>query len=184
MAKRKPTTIDCDPFPSLSWRNGYWTCQDVIPGWAGFHSFETGDRSDGSITMTLPTNDKTRSSPTKSQVAAYKYVRRNATRIAAAIRKRIFREYAELQARYAEFVTPTEMPDILEPDDLNDLIGFSAVHFHRAAKDGVGYAGIHLDCTWDAEHALGFMVHKTRVVEFGGVETAILEWIAEADSKR
>lgn len=184
MAKRKPATIDCVPYPTLSWRNNYWTCQDVIPGWAGFRSFETGDYSNGSITITVATNDKTRSSPTKSQIAAYKHVRRNATKIAAAIKTRIFREYAELQTKYAEFVSPAEMPDISGPDDLNELIGFSAVHFHRAAKDGVGYTGIHLDCTWDAEHALGFMVHKTRVVEFGGADTAILEWIAEADSKR
>ena len=76
------------------------------------------------------------------------------------------------------------MPDISGPADLTKLIGFSGVHFHRTAKAGVSYEGIHLDCTWDDEHGLGVMMHKNRVVKFGGGDTAMLEWIAGADAKR
>ncbi|QDV23082.1 hypothetical protein Q31a_13770 [Aureliella helgolandensis] len=94
-----------------------------------------------------------------------------------AIKRRAFRDYAELQTRYADFVTPSQMPNILAPDGLNNSIGFAGVHFHRAAKDGVAYMGIYLNYTWDIEHALGLMMHKDRIVEFGGADTAILEWM-------
>ena len=32
------------------------------------------------------------------------------------------------------------------------------------AKDGVAYIGMELHCTWDPEHNLGVMTHKSRVL--------------------
>ncbi len=41
--------------------------------------------------------------------------------------------------------------------------------------------GYEFGCRWDDEHGLGAMTHAGRVVEVGGADTAILEWIATGD---
>lgn len=38
-----------------------------------------------------------------------------------------------------------------------------------------------LGASWDAEHGLGVMLHRDRVVKVGGADTALLEWIAAND---
>lgn len=45
----------------------------------------------------------------------------------------------------------------------------------------MAYVGFSFWCTWDDEHGLGVMTHKNRVVKIGGVDTALLNWIAESD---
>jgi hypothetical protein len=128
----------------------------------------------------IASNQRTRTPPTNAQAAAYKHLRSNAKRIAATIQKRILVNYGELQGQYVDFVEPDEMPDITDPDDLRQLIAFSGVYLHRVAKKGISYAGVQLDCTWDNEHGLGVMMHRSRVVKLGGADTALLEWVAEA----
>jgi hypothetical protein len=168
----------------LSWDGHYWTCDASIPAWAGFRSFRTKNVGDGTISLTLASDEKTRTPPTQMQIAAYRHLRANAKRIAAAILKQVFSNYSDWQKQYADYVDPDEMPNIDSPEDLKQLIGFSGVFIHRAAKSGISYTGIQLDCSWDAEHGLGAMMHQSRIVELGGVETALLEWIADSDAER
>lgn len=46
------------------------------------------------------------------------------------------------------------------------------------------YFGITFRCTWDEEHGAGVLMHGTRVVEIGGVDTAILLWMAKENAER
>jgi hypothetical protein len=76
------------------------------------------------------------------------------------------------------------MPQVTTPDELKSLFGLANVHIHQASKNGVSYVGLEFECTWDSEHGLGVMIHKNRIVDFGGADTAILEWIADRDAQR
>lgn len=184
MAKSKPSKLDCKPFPPLSWDRQDWTCQVSIPAWAGFRSFQTTEVGNGTISLTVASDKKTRTPPTQMQIAAYRHLRANAKRIAAAILKRVYSNYCDWQLQYADYVDPDEMPNIDSTEDLKQLVGFSGVFIHQAAKADTSYTGIQLDCSWDAEHGLGVMMHRSRIVELGGVETALLEWIADSDAER
>jgi hypothetical protein len=63
------------------------------------------------------------------------------------------------------------------------VIELSCIHVMKEAKDGVAYIGFGFGCTWDREHALGFMTHCGRVVEVGGFDTSFTWWIADRDAR-
>ena len=64
-------------------------------------------------------------------------------------------------------------------DDLRNHIGVTNIHLHHFEKEGVGYLGFELGCSWDDEYGLGVMLHGSTVVDIGGADTSILGWIAQ-----
>ncbi len=76
------------------------------------------------------------------------------------------------------------MPEVNSVDDLRKLIGFQGVFVHTTQKDGIPYVGFCFDCSWDDEHGLGVLMHGTRVVEIGGMDTAFLWWIPVQDAEK
>jgi len=60
----------------------------------------------------------------------------------------------------------------------------STVIFHDVVRGKSPYVGFSFRCAWDREHGLGVMMHGLRVVEVGGADVAVLEWIARRDAKR
>ena len=56
-----------------------------------------------------------------------------------------------------------------------------AVHVLDYAKSGHAYIGMNFQCTWDEEHELGLMLHKSRVIEVGQADTSFLEFPAKRD---
>jgi len=76
------------------------------------------------------------------------------------------------------------MPDVSNIDDFRKLIGLRTVYIHQINKQGIPYIGFEFGCTWDDEHGLGVLMNGCRMVEIGGVETAVLLWIAEEDVQK
>lgn len=59
----------------------------------------------------------------------------------------------------------------------------TAINVFPTAKNGLSYTGYEFVCSWEEEHGLGAMLHGSRVVEVGGADTALLEWIAARDAE-
>jgi hypothetical protein len=74
------------------------------------------------------------------------------------------------------------MPELRDASEFRDLIGLNSMTVHVLQAGGVPYVGLELGCTWDDEHGLGCLLHGTRIVAIGGVDSAILLWIAERDA--
>jgi hypothetical protein len=55
---------------------------------------------------------------------------------------------------------------------------------HSVFHNGIAYIGVVAHSTSDQEHGAGAMLHGKRVVETGGADVGILEWIAERDAAR
>jgi hypothetical protein len=94
---------------------------------------------------------------------------------------------AELLKQYPEWrldYGPSEgeeddwMPVVTEAGGFKPLMGLSWIHVRDEVLDGVGYIGLEFGCTWDDEHDLGALLHRERVVEIGGADTAFLGWNA------
>jgi len=60
----------------------------------------------------------------------------------------------------------------------------STVIFHDVVRGRSPYLGFSFRCTRDREHGLGVIMHGRRVVEVGGADVAVLEWIARRDADR
>ncbi len=99
---------------------------------------------------------------------------------------RLLAEYPQLQEDfgYSEEEKGEYMPDVTTKEELCKLLTPCRIQLIPIEKDGLSYMGVAFDCTWDEEHALGVMMHKTRVVDMGGEDTSFLSWIAKRDLEK
>jgi hypothetical protein len=132
----------------------------------------------GDMVMDIPTI-------TTDHINAYKYLSTHSVQIRDSILTRLFADYKNLQLDYGYNETNSKeiMPDIENVEDFKKLIGLSQVHLMNVGKDSFAYVGYEFGCTWDNEHGLGFMMHKDRIIDFGGADTSFLTWIANNDLK-
>ncbi len=66
--------------------------------------------------------------------------------------------------------------------DLQGLLRINGLSVHQIEHSGVPYVGLDFECAWDPELGVGALLHGTRTVEIGGVETACLLWITTGDA--
>jgi hypothetical protein len=116
-------------------------------------------------------------------INAYNYLMEFQDQIQENILDALLKEYRSLQEMYGydEEDAAALMPDITDVLQFRKLIGLSAVHLLNVSRDDIAYVGYEFGCTWDAEHGLGVMTHKDRIIEIGDASTAFLTWIADKD---
>lgn len=170
-------TLNLPPFPPLEWDDYCWTGDIVLGAWAA---------SGESVMLNVATPDDEPASPSPAQAAACRHLQDHQETTRDAILEAVFAKYAEMQEQYGYKGEDAKalMPDIERPEQLRALLTLFSVHLFTAAKDGVAYVGFLFGCTWDEEHGAGAMTHAGRVVEVGGADTAVLEWIATADAEQ
>ncbi len=185
-------SLNSPPFPPLEWDDYCWAGSIILPAWKGFQSRSGAygsqssvTASDGTTYLNVVTPNDEPVPPSPEQASAYRHLVEHQESIRDAILQSIFAEYAEWQDQYGydEEEAQKYMPDLERPDQLKSLVGLSTVRIFGAAKGDTAYIGFGFGCTWDDEHGLGAMTHAERVVEVGGADTAILEWIADKDAE-
>lgn len=186
-------SLNTPPFPQLEWSEyDWWDGMIVLPAWAGFQSRlgaygseSSTTASDGSANLNIVTHGDKKILPSPEQAAAYQFLVEQQEAIRDSILQTIFDNYSEWQEQfgYDEEEIEKYMPNIERPDQLKSLMGLSTVRIFDTSKNGLAYVGFEFGCTWDDEHGLGAMTHANRVVEVGGADTAILEWIADKDAE-
>lgn len=174
------------PTDPLSFERGedFWQAEIPLPSWVGYRSCrgaygaqDSNASSDGSIRVhadvDLPISPE--------QLAACRYLIENEAAVHEAIVAAILDEYPEWFDDYGEYAAErgVQLPEEMTREELKQHIGITYLHLHPVAKDGIGYVGVELGCSWDDEHGLGVMLHRDEVVDIGGADTSILEWIAE-----
>lgn len=194
--------------PRLSWDGDGWSGKIELASWAGFQvrSGPYGARAKATkrykvrISFTAPSDgddDRLHARPSEEQVAAHAYLLAHERKVTKAVLARILREYPKLRAAYHKdydidpdadddraddlFDALKTLPEIKRSADLRKVMGISTVHVLDVAKAGVAYVGFEFGCDWDDEHGAGMMLHKQRIVKFGGADVSFLEWIAERD---
>jgi len=178
--------------PSLSLENGCWECTIALPSWTGFQSrrgpygsLDSQNVSDGSTQLSISPPDDGESPPSGEQAAAYSYLVAHHQSIRDQILAAVLKEFPRFRARFYEIESPSEsFPTVNRLEDLRNVLGLTNVLIHTVILEDVAYVGYEFGCAWDAEHGLGAMTHRDRIVALGGADTAILEWIAERDVKR
>lgn len=164
-----------------------WESKIVLPSWAGYRSCggaygaqDSDIPSDGRVVVCA--NPLDADLPVgQEQLAACQYLLENEAAVHEAIVAAILDEYPEVFDIFSEDAEERgiRLPEHMTTEELKQHIGIAYIHLHPVEKEGVGYVGVQLGCSWDDEHGLGVMLHRTEVVDIGGADTSILEWIAE-----
>lgn len=186
-------TLNSPPFPPLCWNGHFWAGEVVLPSWAGFqsrrgayNSVSSEAPSDGTVELTVDAGEDSHSPPLPAQVNAFRYLVDNEALVAGAVLQAIFSAYPSLPAvlyGYDDEEAAELAPQLHQAEQLRQLIGLSSVHILNFSKGGIAYIGFEFGCTWDAEHGLGVMTRRDRVVEIGGADTSFLHWIAKRDAE-
>ena len=177
------------PFQRFNWDDYFWTDLVQLPAWAGLQLPDEAAPGDGAVEVRLMAADDKSTPPSPEQAAAYEYLVGQAPAVREALLAAVFEWYQEeyLSWReendYDEAEAARNLPELSEPVGLAGLISLSNIKVFRTAKDGLSYTGYEFACSWEEEHGLGAMMHGSRVVEIGGADTAVLEWIAARDAE-
>jgi hypothetical protein len=169
-----------------------WTSRTTLQCWAGFQSRlgpygsrDSTDPSTGLVTIVFAPDGRDASRLRAEELALVNWTIAQQTTMRDAALSGLLSRYPAMRADYLQWIErPQDMPPIENVDDFKQLIGLHAVHVHPFCRDGVPYVGLEFGCTWDPEHGLGVMLHGARVVDIGGADTAIYEWIARRDAER
>ena len=176
------SSLDSPPFPPLQWDNYRWVGALSLPAWAEFKMPDA--ESEPSVELGVQTPGEQPSAPSPAQAAAFEFLMEHQERVREAILSQLLAEYPQWQddfgydeAEKAEF-----MPDVSATAQFKPLLELTGITIFSTEKAACAYVGVLCDCIWDPEHAFGAMVHRERVVQIGGADSAILEWIAQEDA--
>jgi hypothetical protein len=173
-----PSTVKLAPFPRLKLDDDQWVGRDTLPSWAAFKG-----RPSVSVEVQRPDDGDPRP-PTPEQVAAYRHLKSNERATAEAVLRAVVRHYNALRRKGYFDDDDVKLPDVKKPADLRRHIGPSGVHVLDHAKSGYAYVGLDLHCTWDDEHGLGVLLHRSRVVEVGQADTSFDHHAAKKDGAK
>jgi hypothetical protein len=193
-----PETLDSPPFPPLRWRHETWTCDLVLPEWAGFqtrrgpyNTISSSAPSDGTVSLRVTVAGSDRVPPTADQTAAFQYLREYGPAVRDAILVRVFAQYSQFREEYLDAFDEEDedfpeiaagVPELDRPDQLAGVIGLGNVFLLTEARDGISYVGFEFGCEWESEHGLGVLTHRTRILDLGQAPTAFDGRVVKADT--
>lgn len=109
--------------------------------------------------------------PFQEQINTINFIIENQEKIVHKLLDKIWLSWQEIYTDYS-IADYNEFPEIKDKQDLKNIIGIRTIYIHPLHKDGYSYYGLEGNCMWDEEHGLGFVIHKERIIEFGGAEEA------------
>jgi hypothetical protein len=194
-----PDILESPPFPPLRWHHETWTCDLILPEWAGFQTrggpydaVSSPAPSDGTFRLRVTVAGSDRLAPTTEQANAFQYLREHGLAIRDAILANVFAQYPQFREEYLDALDEEDedFPEIAaavlvldRPDQLAGLMGLGNVFLLTEARDGVGYVGFEFGCEWESEHGLGVLTHRARIIDVGQAPTAFDGRAAEADAE-
>lgn len=174
--------------PGLSWNDFFWQGEVNLPSWEGsqarggaYGAVNKSSPSAGVYNLMLEPEDGEQ--PSFFQESAYEYLLKNEKDIYKNVIEAILKKYPEWYSIFSEYVAETgeEMPETMDGLLITKHTGIANIHILPVEREGMGYIGFELGCSWDEEHGIGVMLHGNRIIDIGGADTAFLSWIAERD---
>lgn len=164
-----------------------------LPEWAGFHlrlgtegSKGRDVASDGLVTVIFKRRGRDIAPLTEEDQRLVRWFEDHHAEQSEPILTSVFAAYPAFKQAYREDYGLDDVEDILPeisgPRDLRGLIKLNEVVIHRLEASGMPYIGYEFECAWDGEHALGVLLHGTRVAVVGDANVAFTRWIAERDA--
>lgn len=168
--------------PSSFTFNGDWEFELKFDSFILFDDFVSQFESQniplkGEILVTIEDDLRADPDPLPQQTAAINYLLQNQHQVLASIYQKVQAEYPQLVEAYhaclTDYLIPyPDLPALNSPADLGRAIKLQYLLVDMMHKEGYAYVGFAGTCAWDEEHGVGFLMHKDRVIEFGGQDAS------------
>jgi hypothetical protein len=166
------------PFVLKNDGTGYWTGTLRLPGWRALFGARRG-RLDVEIPGEGEGGDEP---PNAVRMRGCRWLVAHDASAARRVLSALLAELPALRPRYAR--AGIAIPEVRSVVELARLVTPTMAVFHTARRGTGPCIGYEFRCPWDVEHGAGVMMHGLRVVQAGGADTALLEWIAERDARK
>ena len=189
---------DQPPFPPLTWNDGDWEAEVVLPEWSGFQTrrgwycgVSSPDPSDGSARLRVIRPRGESPIPSVEQAATYEHLLDHGSAVRDAILAAVFAEYPKFREDYLDSYDEKDdefadiaagVPELKHVDELRSLIGLGNLFILPEARDRMAYVGFEFGCEWESEHGMGVMTHGTRVIDIGQAPDAFQPHAARKDA--
>jgi hypothetical protein len=168
------------PLPPLTLESDEWTGRDKLASYAGFRAGKEKASTSGGVTVEIPRldeDDANPAPPAAEHIAAYTYLKANETKVTDTVLRAVVKYVKQLERDdfFGDDHTTADgdpAPVIRTPAALKRNIALHGVNVLEYAKAGHAYIGLDFRCTWDEEHQLGVLLHKSRVVAVGQADTS------------
>lgn len=134
------------------------------------HAFRT-KKTDGQYLIPVRINDveDLKPDPTPEQIEAIHYLQNNQGPIYSTLFK-IFKNvlYPRFKENDLEIENKCWYPDLNEEADLYNVISLSEIIIESEFKDGIAYIKFQGEFSGDMEHGYAIIIHKNRLIDFGG----------------
>jgi len=110
--------------------------------------------------------------PSIEQITAINFLLVNQTEILQEMDNVLWQNWEGIKTNY-DLHDVEDFPfakDIHTKEDLKRIYGVGNIFIHLGHRDRIAYYGFECGCEWDEEHGIGFLMHKTKVIKFGGAE--------------
>jgi len=186
---------DLPAFPAFKWDKYHWVTSAKLPAWAGFQvrggpygSVSAAGRSDGTVQIRFKPEGRDDAPLSEREFARVKWVVDNQAAVHEAMLEKLFEEYPAMREEWLEFFSVEEakkvLPKVRFPERLKDIVGVSCINVHHIDQDGIPFIGVEMGCTWEVEHGVGILLHGSKPLEIGGVDTAFTLWVAKKYARK
>lgn len=173
----------------LTWDGASWASEIELPAWRD-HLPRGGN---GRFRVVFdPEGASEEAKPSKAQLATVERLRTEQAALLDAVTTAMRAHYDAVRPRYLKHSVEhpgffknftRQMPRAPDEREFARLHELHEVGVHRVTKGNVAYCGLQFHATWEVEHGVGVLVHRTRVVRVGGADTAILTHLALEDAR-
>ena len=158
----------------------FWEANVQLPAWSKF----TGGKS---VLLRFAPEGRDERPLNAEEIALAEWVSQNQTQQKSTLLDGVLRAYPEFRQQFFEDYDIEEneddLPVVTSTGGLPKVLTLEEINVHQINSGGAPYVGYLFACEWDDEHGLGVLLHKDRIVEIGGADTASLLWIAKKDLK-
>lgn len=140
--------------------------------------------SQSGIALTFEPRGKNTPPLTDEEVGRAQWFMDQEREVMLAVMRGLLSAYPDLIKRYGydDDEQSRHMPKATSVAEISGLVRAVEVCIHAVVRDGLPYLGVFLDCTWDAEHGAGVLLHGTRVLAAGDADYAMDPEMAAKDA--
>ncbi|WP_437187452.1 DUF6985 domain-containing protein [Planctomicrobium sp. SH668] len=187
--------MDLPTFPEFHWDGYSWVTSVRLPAWAGYRNSSQSNgiansntTSNGIVEIVFAPEGRGSNPLSKNEIDLVKWLVDNQAIVHKAMLQKLYEAYPAIREQFLDSFDEDDakrlLPKIRSPNRLKSLMDVPSINVHQIMESGKPFLGVALECTWDAEHGVGILLHGETPLEIGGADTAILLWLAKEYARK
>jgi len=149
--------------------SGMWELDYKFSAFEGLKSKRGSEANKGEVKLIIEDELNENPDPRVSQLNTIEFISQNAEIIKTSLLTSLPEYYGDVKGTFgiSDSDQNPDFPDVKSISRFSELFSVNRVYILCAEKDDFAYYSLEGGCTWDEEHGIGFIVHKSRILCIG-----------------